>query len=77
MGLGGHVRDPVFGEGLVQAPASCEPPQPVVTASLPGAPAEPWAGTVMRTLESAMPEALAMGTWLATVRPVSGSGLGR
>jgi hypothetical protein len=77
MGLGGHGRDPVFGEGLVQAPASCEPPQPVVTASLPGAPAEPWAGTVMRTLESAMPEALAMGTWLATVRPVSGSGLGR
>ena len=77
MSLGGHGRDPIFGEGLVQAPASCEPPQPVVTASLPSPPPEPWAGTVMRTLESAVPEALTMGTWLATVRPVSGDGLGR
>jgi hypothetical protein len=70
--LGAHGRDPVFGEGLVQAPASCEPPAPVVTASLVGAPPDPWAGTVVRTLDSAV----AKGSWLATVRAVSSEGLG-
>jgi hypothetical protein len=76
-GLGSQGRDPIFGEGLVQAPASCEPPAPVVTASLTSPPPEPWAGTVTRTLDGSVKKALAIGTWLATVRPVSGDGSGR
>ncbi len=69
-GLGDHGRNPIFGEGLVQAPASCKPHAPVVTASLTSPSLEPWAGTVMRTLDNAE---LMTGAWLATVRPVSGS----
>jgi hypothetical protein len=67
--LGGRGRDPIFGEGLVQAPASC-PPAPVVTAGLTSPSPDPWAVTVTRTLDSAG----AKGAWLATVRPVSGDG---
>ena len=72
--LGSQGRDPTFGEGLVQAPATCQPPGPVVTASLTSPPPEPWAGTVMRALDSTGPETLAKGGWVATVQPVSGGG---
>jgi hypothetical protein len=74
--LGGQGRDPTFGEGLVQAPATCQPSMPVVTASLTSPPPEPWAGTVVRALDSAS-EALAKGAWVATVEPVSGEGSAR
>jgi hypothetical protein len=80
--LGGHGRDATFGEGLVQAPATCRMPAPVVTASLQGPPSPEassgsWAGTVARALDSAE-ETAGMGSgWRTTVRPVSDGGAGR
>jgi subtilisin family serine protease len=77
--LGGQGRDAIFGEGLVQAPATCRVPAPVVTASLQGpAAAEPWTGTVKRMLTTATDESPTTGSgWIATVRPVLGAAAGR
>jgi subtilisin family serine protease len=77
MKLGSQDRDPTFGEGLVQAPATCQAPPPLIAESETSDLAEPWAGTVKRTLDSGAPETVAMGAWIATVRSVSGGGVAR
>jgi hypothetical protein len=77
MNLGGHGRDATFGEGLVQAPDTCQAPPSVVAKGETAPPSEPWTGTVMRTFDSSGPKTLAMGSWAATVRPVSDDGSAR
>jgi hypothetical protein len=72
--LGTAGRDPTFGEGLVQAPASCEPPALAVAASTP--PTDPWVGTVLRALDTVTPEPRGLGAWISTVRAAA-DGLGR
>ncbi|HEX5957770.1 MAG TPA: S8 family serine peptidase, partial [Hyphomicrobiaceae bacterium] len=69
-GLGSRGRDATFGEGLVQAPASCEVPASVVAANEPQP--QPWASTVHRVLDTVGPEPLVMGSWLGTVRAATG-----
>jgi hypothetical protein len=72
--LGGGDRDPTFGAGLVQAPATCgSPPVTVVAANTTPA-AQGWAGIVRKAADSA-PEPVAAGTWKSTVYPASGTGL--
>jgi hypothetical protein len=74
--LSGHGRDPTFGAGLVQAPASCGPPSAVaVAANEAHTAAEPWAGTVVRVAEPVPRDPLVLGAWVNTVRPVSGEAL--
>jgi hypothetical protein len=71
--LSGRGRDPTFGAGLVQAPASCGPPAAVaVAANEVHAAPEPWAGTVVRVPDPAPRDPLVLGAWVSTVRPVSG-----
>jgi hypothetical protein len=78
--LGDHGRDPTFGLGLVQAPASCGA-SPVAVAAAPAPPAfQPWAGTVRRARAPATPtttEPLVVGSWVSTVHGVSGEGRAR
>jgi subtilisin family serine protease len=74
--LGADGRDPTFGAGLVQAPASCEVPATVVAAK--EAPAAPsWTGTVRRTVDPSMPEPMVVGSWVSTVHPVATKGVAR
>ena len=78
--LGEQGRDPTFGLGLVQAPASCSA-LPVTVAAAPAPPAsQPWAGTVRRARDPAMPtttEPLVVGSWVSTVHAASGEGRAR
>jgi subtilisin family serine protease len=73
--LGSEGRDPTFGLGLVQAPASCGAP-PAAVAAAPAPPAsQPWAGTVRRARDPATPatiEPLVVGSWVSTVHAASG-----
>jgi hypothetical protein len=74
--LSGHGRDSTFGAGLVQAPASCGPPPAVAVAVNEARTAgEPWAGTVVRMADPVPRDPLVPGTWVSTVRPVSGEGV--
>jgi subtilisin family serine protease len=74
-GLGSQGRDPTFGAGLVQAPASCGPsPLAVAATEAGGRAAQPWAGTVVHVAE---PEPLVVGSWVSTVRAVSGEAFPR
>jgi hypothetical protein len=66
--LGETGRDPVFGEGLIQAPATCEPPLLTVAAAVTGPTAQPWAGTVHRAVDA---DTLVVGSWVSTVRAVT------
>jgi hypothetical protein len=73
--LGPTGRDPTFGEGLVQAPAHCQPQAPVAVASkAPETKAPDWTGKVHRA--SAPPAGPAqLGRWISTtVRAVSAKG---
>lgn len=74
--LGHHGRDPIFGEGLVQAPASCDPPALTVAARQAGPQDGAWAGTVRRALDSVAADTLGVGPWISTVTAVSGDGPG-
>jgi hypothetical protein len=74
--LSGHGRDPTFGAGLVQAPASCGPPPAVAVAANEAYTApEPWAGTVVRAANPVPRDPPVLGAWVSTVRPVSGEAL--
>jgi hypothetical protein len=73
--LSGAGRDPTFGAGLVQAPASCGPAPAVTVAVHTGPGGEPWAGTVRRAVDVGPPEPLVVGSWISTVKPVSGKGI--
>jgi subtilisin family serine protease len=74
--LSSDGRDPIFGAGLVQAPASCGPPPAVaVAANEARASAQPWAGTVVRVADPGRRDPLVLGGWVSTVRPVSGEAL--
>ena len=68
--LGTEHRDSTFGAGLVQAPAVCDPPMPVVTANV--AARQPWVATVQPVL-GGPPAAgpLVVGSWVSTVRTAS------
>ncbi len=75
--LAGQGRDPTFGLGLVQAPASCGAlPAAVAAAPAPSA-SQPWAGTVRRARDPATPattEPLVVGSWVSTVHAASAEG---
>jgi subtilase family protein len=75
--LGGPGRDPTFGAGLVQAPATCGPESLLAVASNNAAPtpAQPWAGTVRRAAEPS--SAVVVGSWVSTVLTAAGDGLAR
>ncbi|MBO0763431.1 MAG: S8 family serine peptidase [Hyphomicrobiaceae bacterium] len=76
--LNSHGRDPVFGAGLVQAPASCGPPPAVaVAANAARAGVQPSASTMVRVAKPAPRDPLVLGTWVSTVRSVSGEALPR
>ena len=65
--LGGAGRDPTFGAGLVQAPATCGAAPAAVAASTPPA-SQTWVGTVRRASEPANARPVAVGTWVSTVQ---------
>src|SRR5262249_53070152 len=76
--LGGGGRGPIFGAGLVQAPASCGPPPAVAAAAnAPRAAVQPWAGTVVRVADPAPRDPLALGAWVSTVRAISSEAVPR
>jgi subtilase family protein len=75
--LGGPGRDPTFGAGLVQAPATCDPaPAAAVVAGAPPA-TQPWAGTVRRATEAASAGPVVVGSWASTVHTASSDGVAR
>jgi subtilisin family serine protease len=64
--LGGRGHSPVFGAGLVQAPANCEPRGPSAVASVRPPETNSWAGTVRAVPAAAIhPQA---GPWVSTVQ---------
>jgi hypothetical protein len=66
--LGGRSRNPIFGAGLVQAPATCGPaPAMTVAANTPAAP-QPWAGTIVRAADPSPREPVVWSAWMSTVR---------
>jgi len=73
--LGGSGRGPIYGAGLVQAPATCGPAPALTVASSGAPPAEPWAGTVRRASEAASAGPVVVGSWVSTVH-TAGSGDG-
>jgi subtilisin family serine protease len=78
--LGDRGRDPTFGLGLVQAPASCSA-APVAVAAAPAPPTpQPRTGTIRRARNPTTPtmtEPLVVGSWVSTVHAVSGEGRAR
>ncbi len=81
--LGGPGRDPTYGAGLVQAPATCGPAPAVAVASNDALSAQPWAGTVRRAVEPASTGPAStgpvmVGSWISTVvHAASGDGVAR
>jgi hypothetical protein len=73
--LSGSGRDPTFGAGLVQAPASCGSAPAVTVAVHTGPGGEPWAGTVRRAVDAGPREPLVVGSWTSIVKPVAGKGI--
>jgi hypothetical protein len=72
--LGSPGRDPTFGAGLVQAPATCGPPPALAVASNHAPAAQSWAGTVRRASEPASSGPMLMGSWVSTVSTASNDG---
>lgn len=70
--LGGELRNPTFGAGLVQAPASCDSLPVVAVAGNAAQAARAWTGTVRRALAPAVAEPLVVGSWISTVHAASG-----
>jgi hypothetical protein len=76
--LGGPGRDPTFGAGLVQAPATCGPAPALAVASNEAQPAQAWAGTVRRAAtEPASTAPVVVGSWVSTVHAVATDGVAR
>jgi subtilisin family serine protease len=67
--LGGRDRDPIFGAGLIQAPAPCDAAAPTIVAA-----ARSWAGTVRREAGPPAAEPSVIGAWVSTVRAAFGEG---
>jgi len=75
--LGGPGRDPTFGAGLVQAPATCGPAPALAVASNDPPPAQPWSGTVRRASEPMTAGPVVVGSWVSTVHTAASDGVAR